>query len=455
MERKLTGSVKLKSTVKYDVHRPSEKEKVDAVFGAEHQRVNDQRVAIMIEEIMAGMHEIYDGSIELEDNPEIVEELLKKDLGPQQTLLGLTILEVAVKKLQFKLSQMIVANTKATEKAQGTVKLPGEKNGARGVSANVSISSTIGHEIFKESKEAEQFINLQSLHSKASSAQAQHIADEVGAGNIPFDIKNGVQLDHKTQTMDLLKRLYGSVSQNDAKFADIEIHALKVKVDFESLTETEMKIWEVFFDHKDKATGKGKRIDPLILDLNRDGKFDITGANQEGNGKIDGPTVNFDIDPSKQSWRKNSPGHRPGWYEGRASHLVAAIPNGKAIYNTGKTENFGKKGVWIDNPKKGQSAKIYDASQKWVGEWVAADWGYSHGGRLGRYYFDPFDEKEETVDEPGSGDGFLVWDKNGNGIIDDNTDDVEFDIANNDSEMVEELAFYFDLTTVVWSRVKN
>ena len=91
MERKLTGSVKLKSTVKYDVHRPSEKEKIDAVFGAEHQRANDQRAAIMIEEIMAGMHEIYDGSIELEDNPEIVEELLKKDLDPQQTLLGLTI----------------------------------------------------------------------------------------------------------------------------------------------------------------------------------------------------------------------------------------------------------------------------------------------------------------------------------------------------------------------------
>ena len=54
------------------------KEKIDAVFGAEHQRVNDQRVAIMIDEIMAGMYEIYDGSIELEDNPEIVEELLKK-----------------------------------------------------------------------------------------------------------------------------------------------------------------------------------------------------------------------------------------------------------------------------------------------------------------------------------------------------------------------------------------
>ena len=83
------------------------------------------------------------------------------------------------------------------------------------------------------------------------------------------------------------------------------------------------------------------------------------------------------------------------------------------------------------------------------GEWVAADWGYSHGGRLGRYYFDPFDEKEETEwMQPGSGDGFLVWDKNGNGIIDDNTEMMsEFDEHGNKrfQNGFEKLAFYFDL----------
>ena len=119
----------------------------------------------------------------------------------------------------------------------------------------------------------------------------------------------------------------------------------------------------------------------------------------------------------------NSPGHRPGWYEGRRSSLCNPIPNGKAIYNTGKVENFGPRGVWKDNPKLGHQAKIFDAQSKWVGEWVAADWGYSHGGRLGRYYFSPYDQKEQTEwMKPGSGDGFLVWDKNGNGIIDDNTE---------------------------------
>ena len=197
-----------------------------------------------------------------------------------------------------------------------------------------------------------------------------------------------------------------------------------------------------------KTLAKDDASTHLILDLNRDGKFDITGANQEGNGKIDGDTVQFDIDPSRQSWKLNSPGHRPGWYEGRKSNLVDPIPNGKAIYNTGKTENFGPKGVWKDNPKLGQSAKIYDASQKWIGEWVAADWGYSHGGRLGRYYFSPIKTKEATEwMKPGSGDGFLVWDKNGNGMIDDNTEMMsEFDEYGNKKFQngFEKLAFYFD-----------
>ena len=46
-----------------------------------------------------------------------------------------------------------------------------------------------------------------------------------------------------------------------------------IDFDYTKVEETEMKIWEVFFDHEDRTTGKGKRIDPLILDLNRDGKF--------------------------------------------------------------------------------------------------------------------------------------------------------------------------------------
>ena len=125
----------------------------------------------------------------------------------------------------------------------------------------------------------------------------------------------------------------------------------------------------------------------------------------------------------------------------------------------GQNQDFGPKGVWIDDPSQGQSAKIYDAQSKWVGEWVAADWGYSHGGRLGRYYFSPYDQNEQTEwMKPGSGDGFLVWDKNGNGIIDDNTEMMsEFDAnGNKNSKMVlKNLRTTSIKTMMVLSKVLN
>ena len=396
------------------------------------------------------MHEIYDGTIALEDEKEQVAEWLKKDLEPQEDILGIRIKDLLIKKLKISLQKQTLAKTKANESARGTVTLPGEKNGARGVQSSVSIASEISHNILKEDpKEIEQiFQQLQNMHKKASKAQATFIADEINAGNIPFSKDGNVEMDHKKQVRSLLERLYSSISKKDAGFDNIDITELKVNINFEALTETEMKIWEVFFDHKEEGSDKGHRVDPLILDLNRDGKFDITGANQEGDGRVDGDTVSFDIDPSKQSWRTNSPGHRPGWYEGRKSTLVAAIPNGRAVYNTGKTENFGKKGVWKDDSNLGQSAKIYDDASKWIGEWVAADWGRSHGGRLGRYYFSPIKTNEQTEwMKPGSGDGFLVWDKNGDGIINDNTEMMsEFDKDGNKKFQngFEKLAFYFD-----------
>ena len=318
----------------------------------------------------------------------------------------------------------------------------------RKVDVHAKFKTTIHHSIKDMSRRADILVDLGVKHGLATTQYLNELKSRLDSGSIPM---NGAEV--KADALGELRKLtglvYTNVNTSDATISDATLDKLEFDVNFEKLSESEMKIWEVFFDFKDEDTGKGQRIDPLILDLNRDGKFDITGANQEGNGKIDGDTVQFDIDPSRQSWKLNSPGHRPGWYEGRKSSLVDPLPNGKAIYNTGKTENFGAKGVWIDNPALGQSAKIYDASQKWVGEWVAADWGQSHGGRLGRYYFSPTNTKESTEwMKPGSGDGFLVWDKNGNGIIDDNTEMMsEFDEHGNKKFQngFEKLAFYFDL----------
>gem|GEM_PF-2856762 len=220
----------------------------------------------------------------------------------------------------------------------------------------------------------------------------------------------------------------------------------------------EITVWEVFFDSETvNANGKGEpqRIDPLIFDLNKDGKLDITGANQEGNGKIDGETVLFDMDPRSQGssgWKWSSPGHRPGYYEGGHNSRAPKVPNGNVIYDTGKTESTNKAGVgrWFEDPSKGKKADIFDEKGNLVGQWDASTWGTSHGGRKGQYYWEPKgggEKRERTEWIKGTGDGFLVWDHNNNGKIDDNTEMMsEFDIEGNKTfnNGFEKLAHYFD-----------
>ena len=222
----------------------------------------------------------------------------------------------------------------------------------------------------------------------------------------------------------------------------------------------EIAVWEVLFDTQDvtditNPDGGPTRIDPLIFDLNMDGQLDITGANQEGNGKFDGETVLFDMDPNRQGttgWEFSSPGHRPGYYEGGNNSRVPAVPNGIAIYDTGEQESTNKEGIgrWYEDRSKGNSADIFDEEGRLVGQWREDAWGESHQGRIGQYYWGATgsgEHRERTEWMKGTGDGFLVWDHNGNGIIDDNTEMMsEFDIEGNETfkNGFEKLAHYFD-----------
>ena len=109
---------------------------------------------------------------------------------------------------------------------------------------------------------------------------------------------------------------------------------------------------------------------------------------------------------------------------------------GQARYDTGKKGGE----TWQENDNKGDQAKIYDSTGEWIGEWV--------GGRIQSTSTEPEKIKKRTQWMAGNGDGLLVWDHNGNGIIDDNTELMsEFDkdgktaFANG----FEKLAHYFDL----------
>ena len=111
---------------------------------------------------------------------------------------------------------------------------------------------------------------------------------------------------------------------------------------------------------------------------------------------------------------------------------------GKAEYDTGKKDSIGKK--WQENPAKGNKAKIYDASGAWIGEWV--------DGQPATYFYGKREDKERTQWMAGNGDGMLVWDHNGNGIIDDNTEMMsEYSVEGKAvfANGFEKLAHYFDI----------
>jgi len=215
---------------------------------------------------------------------------------------------------------------------------------------------------------------------------------------------------------------------------------------FVNIPTEELKVWEVFFDNQDQQTsGDGsqlisrpppRRSDPLVFDLNRDGKLDTTDGTQLGNGKMDGSTVLFDIDPTRESaerWEFRTRDFRPG--NGRCP----AVPGGFVIYDNGSRENIASNGRWRENSSKGGSAIIYNAKGDKVGYWSGSEYFWGPKGEQR--------EKEETEWIQGTGDGFLVWDINGNGKIDSNTEMMsEFDADGNKvfENGFEKLQHYFD-----------
>ena len=79
----------------------------------------------------------------------------------------------------------------------------------------------------------------------------------------------GDKLDIKTSDIEkeATPRLKEKLNIEHTNFVDVKAMAVN---SFGKMTRTikqKQKIWEVFFDHKDKHSDKGHRIDPLILDL--------------------------------------------------------------------------------------------------------------------------------------------------------------------------------------------
>ena len=118
------------------------------------------------------------------------------------------------------------------------------------------------------------------------------------------------------------------------------------------------------------------------------------GYKDDGTGvkSVGGEMVESDIDPSRSSWSNRSKSFRPGLG-------APALPHGYAEYDKGTKVNIANDGVWKEDSSKGDTAKLYDATGEWVGEWI--------GGKEPEYYYGNRKDKERTQWlKGGSGDGF-------------------------------------------------
>ena len=165
---------------------------------------------------------------------------------------------------------------------------------------------------------------------------------------------------------------------------------------YQQLPGETQKMWDVWFDSKDGQ--KTVQRSPIVLDLNKNGKADITGKNILGDGKIDGPTTMFDLDPNNVSYELKSQQRRPG----------SGAPSVKGGYWVDTQGNKVKSGPPKGTQKKFDGYKYLDAQGNVVGE--MKDDGLYHYGKA---------EKREITEwlAKDGGDGFLVADLNGDGEI--------------------------------------
>ena len=302
-----------------------------AQVNADLDMANDEAVKKIIHQVRNFEVDIIDGKADISEKE--TERGIEDKMRSINTVAF--IRDVDVENLVVEIKDRHHYKTKATAQKKTIIKPKTAPEGVQNPELGMTIDASAFHQLFDLREHQQLFKDLKSILNQETAGLIDWMVERINNGDIPFGEK-GIVLDEPTLAKQLFMALLAKSDTKVSRPTAVDLIKIDTHLKWDSVKESDMKMWEVFFDYKDEKTGRGRRIDPIILDLNRDGKFDITGANQKGNGKIDGDTVRFDIDPSRQSWSKNSPGHRPGWYEGRPSPLIDPIPGGKAVYNTGK-----------------------------------------------------------------------------------------------------------------------
>jgi hypothetical protein len=244
-------------------------------------------------------------------------------------------------------------------------------------------------------------------------------------------------------------------------------------------TANEMKTWDVFFDRVSGTNTANisqpppppapsvRRSDPIILDLNKNNQADITGANITGDGQLGAlgvvSTVSFDLDLNDRQWAFETSDLRPTYNPNtstvnaqamqantgnfslpRGTVITVFDANGTAVRAVKVEDVAGQLGTPSMglNLSAGQRADFRDETGQLLAELSELNgrWAFHHGNRNQNEWTKAWDATQ-------GGDGFLVWDVDGDGKI---TSAVElFGETNLQGENVfrngnEKLAFYFD-----------
>jgi hypothetical protein len=233
-----------------------------------------------------------------------------------------------------------------------------------------------------------------------------------------------------------------------------------------------MKMWDVFFD---RVSGtQVQQRSPIVLDLNRNGAADITGANILGDGVL-GATVSFDLDLQDRQWKFKTHAGRPQIAVGQqhidASHMDAWRQNGAQFYLPEGTQitvyeasgavartlsaesvrtRLHERTMGLDLHQN-QRADFRDATGQLIGElrWDTGQLARTHAGNDNWVFMHGNANRNEWTSAwgPAGGDGLLVWDVDGDGKI---TNGIELfghvDTAgrNTFANGYEKLAHYFD-----------
>ena len=129
----------------------------------------------------------------------------------------------------------------------------------------------------------------------------EHVnTDMVASGpddaRIPYDERGNLRDIRGPRKEDVMVNRFGAGSTEMARSGNARVYE-----------EDSVAMWNVFFDHRsdgqtqDQGTWRPptRNRDPLILDLNRNGKHDTTAKTTLADGRIDGPTTKFDLDPTR------------------------------------------------------------------------------------------------------------------------------------------------------------